>query len=69
MQLTIIQFELSTADDEKNYFNGQTVRQHEPAPAQALSGGVYRVMDNKLYRVVGGSPINAPALPTTGHAD
>jgi hypothetical protein len=61
MILTIQQFSLSTADDEKNYFTGQLCNQAEVAPKVALPSGVYRVMDNNLYRVVGGVSPNVQA--------
>lgn len=56
--LTDIQFSLSTAEDEKNYFSGSTPPPHpELSPENALPPGTYRVIDGQLFRVAAGVPL------------
>ncbi len=56
------QLAVSTAEEEENYFFGQPIPTHESDPEAALPGGVYRVIDGQLYRVLpGAAPIPPPA--------
>ncbi|MGO8813249.1 MAG: hypothetical protein ACLQVG_01090 [Terriglobia bacterium] len=60
MELVIQQFSISTAEDEKNYFTEQPASMEQPTSPPILPAGQYRVIDNKLYRVVPGI---APTVP------
>jgi len=54
MELVIKQFSLSTAEEERNYFTGQPAPIVQPDPNAILPPGLYRVIDDRLYRVVEG---------------
>ena len=54
MVFVMEQFSLSTAEDEKNYFTGQPASMEQPLAEPVLPAGIYRVIDNQLYRVVPG---------------
>jgi hypothetical protein len=47
--------QVSTADDEKNYFTGPTYSM-APLTLDPLGPGTYRVIDGELYRIVGLQP-------------
>ncbi len=53
------QFELSTAESEKQYFSETTPTyptEREPQPETTLPAGVYRVIDGQLYLLVAEPP-------------
>lgn len=51
------QFELSTAESEKQYFSvTMPADRSEPVPESHLPGGVYRVIDGELYLLVAELP-------------
>lgn len=47
------QFSVSTAEDEINYFTGQS-KGHPISERPVLPSGIYRVIDGHLYRIVPG---------------
>ena len=55
-ELLRLQAALSTADEEKNYFTGQTSRGHAAPSPPSHAAGVYRVVDGELYLIVPGAP-------------
>lgn len=65
-EYTFEQFSLSTAEDEQNYFTGQP-DPIQPDPSAVLIPGVYRVIDGRLYRIVGGLPPELQPTNPKGH--
>ena len=61
-ELTVLQFSLSTADDEANYFTGSPVASVAPDLSHLLPAGTYRVIDGQLCRILPGiSPRFSPS--------
>ena len=58
-ELTEIQFSLSTAEDEENYFATPLQHRRDRVAAAELPAGTYRVVLGQLLRIVPGV---APAL-------
>lgn len=54
MKLVMEQFFTTTAEDEKNYFTGQSEPMIRPRPNAILQSGTYRVVNGSLYRVIYG---------------
>ena len=57
MNLTNQYFTLTTADDQENYFSGDSkssIRQTAQYMMPELPSGMYRIIDGKMYHIVSG---------------